>query len=45
MHECPNCGQMTEGAFDEDGARWDVCEDCLQESYYESDSDYLDYKE
>ena len=45
MHECPNCGQMTEGAFDEDDVRWDVCEDCLQDSYYESGSDYTDYKE
>ena len=45
MHECPNCGQMTNGSYDEDGVRWDICEDCLQELNYETDQDYSDYME
>lgn len=45
MHECPNCGQMTNGSYDEDGVRWDICEDCLQELNYENDQEYNDFME
>jgi len=30
---------MTNGSYDEDGVRWDICEDCLQELNYENDQD------
>ncbi len=42
MHECPNCGQMTEGTYDEDGVRWDICEDCFEELNYETEQDHID---
>ena len=37
MHGCPNCGQMIEGTYDENGVRWDICEDCFEELNYEND--------
>ncbi len=42
MHECPNCGQMTEGTDDENGVRWDICEDCFEELNYETEQDHID---
>ena len=29
MHNCPRCGQPTEGAWSEGGIRWAICEDCM----------------
>lgn len=45
MHECSRCGHMTEGAYDEDGVLWDICEDCLLELNQETDLDYIEFQE
>ena len=45
MHACPNCDQITDGTYDEDGFRWDSCEDCLLEFHYETELDYADSME
>jgi hypothetical protein len=29
MHQCPRCGQYTEGAYSEGGLRWAICDDCM----------------
>ena len=42
MHECPRCGHMTEGVYDEDGVLWDICEECLLELSQETDLDYME---
>ena len=42
MHACPNCGQMTEVTYDEDGTRWDICEECIEELDCETDQDHIE---
>lgn len=33
MHNCPICGEKTEGSFSEGGVHFNVCEQCYQERY------------
>lgn len=29
MHNCPRCGQPTNGAWSEGGLLWAICDDCM----------------
>ena len=31
MHECPECGRLTEGSVSEGGCRWALCPDCFND--------------
>jgi hypothetical protein len=42
MHECPNCGQLTAGAYDDEGTRWLICDDCMQDLEMETERDYTE---
>lgn len=30
MHECPRCGQPTDGAWSPGGLRWAICDECMR---------------
>lgn len=31
MHNCPQCGQPTQGTWSEGGTLWSICLDCYHE--------------
>jgi len=31
MHECPRCGEMTDGSWSEGGLKWAICEECMRQ--------------
>lgn len=35
MHDCPICGERTEGTYSEGGVHFNVCERCYEERYQE----------
>ena len=35
MHNCPICGEKTEGSYSEGGIHFDICEECYREKYQE----------
>jgi hypothetical protein len=35
-HSCPRCGTQTTGAWSEGGARWALCQGCLEEQLHEA---------
>lgn len=30
MYPCPSCGKQTDGTWSEGGAKWDLCEECME---------------
>jgi len=39
VHNCPICGEKTEGSYSEGGVHFNVCEVCYQERYQEKDEE------
>ena len=39
MHNCPTCGELTEGTYSEGGVLFNVCEVCYQERYQEKEEE------
>jgi len=39
MHNCPRCGNPTDGAFSEGGIRWAICEDCMNDDRRREDDE------
>jgi len=35
VHNCPVCGEKTEGSYSEGGIHFDICEECYREKYQE----------
>lgn len=35
VHNCPICGEKTEGSYSEGGIHFDICEECYREKYQE----------
>ena len=39
MHNCPLCGELTEGAISEGGVKFAICEQCYQDGYQENEQE------
>jgi len=39
MHNCPLCGERTEGTYSEGGVHFNVCDVCYQERYQEKEEE------
>jgi hypothetical protein len=39
VHNCPTCGELTEGTYSEGGVLFNVCEVCYQERYQENEQE------
>lgn len=33
LHPCPRCGRPTSGAWSEGGAKWAICEKCMEDEH------------
>jgi hypothetical protein len=33
MHNCPRCGQATDGTWSEGGFKWAICEECMEQEF------------
>lgn len=37
MHNCPVCGERTEGSYSEGGVHFSICEKCYEERYQDNE--------
>jgi hypothetical protein len=45
VHNCPTCGELTEGTYSEGGVLFNVCEVCYQERYQENEQERSKYEQ
>ena len=45
MHNCPVCGEKTNGAWSEGGLKWAICDDCMVKQRQESEREKARYVE
>jgi len=40
VHNCPICGEKTEGSYSEGGIHFNVCEECYEGRYQQQEEEY-----
>lgn len=33
MHQCPRCGNPTDGAYSQGGLKWAICDECMEREW------------
>jgi hypothetical protein len=41
MHNCPNCGKLTDGAWSDSGIQWAICDECTRNARSDVDGKQL----